>query len=197
VAAYLVTGGAGFVGSHLVEHLLQRGDRVRVLDDLSTGSCSNIPVTAEFIEADVTYHSIVQKVLEDMDGCFHLAAIASVEQCHREWLRGYQVNLTGTINVLDQARTARGGRSILVVYASSAAVYGNCGKARVSRRSAKRVRGRQSGLRISRPGCRCGVWRLVGRTALLQSLRAGAGSALAIFRRHLDLHRPPVVPQTG
>jgi UDP-glucose 4-epimerase len=127
MVCYLVTGGAGFVGSHLVENLLQRGHRVRVLDDLSTGSRGNLPAAAEFVEGDVTDGATVERAFEDIDGCFHLAATASVERCHREWLRSHQVNLTGTINILDQARRARADRPVPVVYASSAAVYGDCG----------------------------------------------------------------------
>jgi UDP-glucose 4-epimerase len=129
---YLVTGGAGFVGSHLVEDLLERGHRVRVLDDLSTGSRGNLAATVEFVEGDVTDGATVERTFEDIDGCFHLAATASVERCHREWLRSHQVNLTGTINVFDQARRVRADRPVPVVYASTAAVYGDCGVAGVS-----------------------------------------------------------------
>src|SRR4249920_1895883 len=123
---YLATGGAGFVGSHLVEGLLESGHRVRVLDDLSTGPRRNVPAAAEFVEGDVTDAQTVERAFSDIDGCFHLAAVASVERCHREWVRGHQVNLTGTINVFDQARRARPDRTVPVVYASSAAVYGDC-----------------------------------------------------------------------
>jgi UDP-glucose 4-epimerase len=126
MVSYLVTGGAGFVGSHLVENLLESGHRVRVLDDLSTGSLDNLPAAAEFVEGDITDAETVERAFEDIDGCFHLAATASVERCHREWLRSHQVNLTGTINIFDQARRVRAGRPIPVVYASSAAVYGDC-----------------------------------------------------------------------
>jgi UDP-glucose 4-epimerase len=123
---YLVTGGAGFVGSHLVENLLESGHRVRVLDDLSTGSLDNLPAAADFVEGDITDAETVERAFMGIDGCFHLAATASVERCHREWLRSHQVNLTGTINIFDQARRARADRPIPVVYASSAAVYGDC-----------------------------------------------------------------------
>src|SRR6266567_1670434 len=128
---YLVTGGAGFDGSHLIENLLQRGHRVRVLDDLSTGSRDNLPAAAEFVEGYVTDGATVQRAFEGIDGCFHLAAIASVELCRREWLRSHQVNLTGTINIFDQARRTGAARPVPVVYASSAAVYGDCGVAGV------------------------------------------------------------------
>jgi UDP-glucose 4-epimerase len=131
MARYLVTGGAGFVGSHLVEDLLERGHWVRVLDDLSTGSRRNVPAAAEFVEGDITDGETVERAVADIDGCFHLAATASVERCNREWVRSHQVNLTGTINVFDQARRAHAARPIPVVYASTAAVYGDCGVAGV------------------------------------------------------------------
>jgi len=127
MARFLVTGGAGFIGSHLVESLLNEGHAVRVLDDLSSGHRHNLSRQAEFTQADVTDPEAVDKALDEVDGCFHLAAIASVVRSHREWLRTHQVNLTGTINVFDQARPSRRRRKVPVVYASTAAVYGNCG----------------------------------------------------------------------
>ena len=127
MARYLVTGGAGFVGSHLVEALLDEGHTVRVLDDLSTGRRANLPLQLEPIVADVTDPTAVAEAFDGVDGCFHLAAIASVERSHRGWLRTHQVNLTGTISVFDQAaRQAQRRRVVPVVYASSAAVYGDC-----------------------------------------------------------------------
>lgn len=118
---YLLTGGCGFIGSHLAAALLSRGDRVRVLDDLSTGSRANLAPDAELIVGDVADPATVQQAMAGMDGCFHLAAIASVERGVHEWLLTHQVNLSGTIAVFDAARAAGG---IPVVYASSAAVYG-------------------------------------------------------------------------
>ena len=132
MATYLVTGGAGFVGSHLVEDLIEKGHQVRVLDNLSTGSRENVPPDLEFVTGDITDRETVERAFENVDGCFHLAAIASVERCHREWLRGHQVNLTGTINIFDCARRSRLGRAVPVVYASSAAVYGNPAMSRIS-----------------------------------------------------------------
>jgi UDP-glucose 4-epimerase len=127
MARFLVTGGAGFIGSHLIQALLDEGHMVRVLDDFSSGHRKNVPQQVELIEADVTDPVAVDRALDDIDGCFHLAAIASVARSHREWLRTHQVNLTGTINVFDQARPARRGREVPIVYASTAAIYGNCG----------------------------------------------------------------------
>jgi len=127
MARFLVTGGAGFIGSHLVDALLDEGHAVRVLDDLSSGHRNNLPKQVELTEADVTDPAAVERAFDGVDGCFHLAAIASVARSHREWLCTHQVNLTGTINVFDQARPSRHHREIPVVYASTAAIYGNCG----------------------------------------------------------------------
>jgi UDP-glucose 4-epimerase len=124
---FLVTGGAGFIGSHLVHALLEEGHAVRVLDDLSSGHRENLPQQVELAEADVTDPAAVESAIDDVDGCFHLAAIASVARSHRDWLRSHQVNLTGTINVFDRARPSRRRREVPVVYASTAAIYGNCG----------------------------------------------------------------------
>ena len=124
---FLVTGGAGFIGSHLVHALLEEGHAVRVLDDLSSGHRENLPQQVELAEADVTDPAAVESAIDDVDGCFHLAAIASVARSHLEWLHTHQVNLTGTINVFDRARPSRRRRELPVVYASTAAIYGNCG----------------------------------------------------------------------
>jgi len=127
MARFLVTGGAGFIGSHLVHALLDESHTVRILDDFSSGHRDNVPREVEITEADVTDPAAVDSALDDVDGCFHLAAIASVARSHCEWLHTHQVNLTGTINVFDQARPSRRGREVPIVYASTAAVYGNCG----------------------------------------------------------------------
>ena len=121
MTTWLVTGGAGFIGSHLCEALLARGDAVRVLDDLSTGKRENLPPPATLIEADVADPLAVREALRGVAGCFHLAAIASVERGINDWLGTHRANLTGTITVFDAARAAR----TPVVYASSAAVYGD------------------------------------------------------------------------
>jgi UDP-glucose 4-epimerase len=125
MARFLVTGGAGFVGSHLVDSLLKQGHLVRVLDDLSSGKRENLPQKVHFFHGDVTDPRAVEKAFEEIDACFHLAAIASVERSNREWLRTHEVNVAGTLNILDQARRFRHYRQIPVVYASSAAVYGD------------------------------------------------------------------------
>ena len=123
MSTWLVTGGAGFIGSHLCEALQQRGDTVRVLDDLSTGRRSNLPDGIAFIEGDVADAAAVAAAIDGVDGCFHLAAIASVEKGVTDWLGTHRTNLTGTITLFDSIR--RQGSRIPVVYASSAAVYGD------------------------------------------------------------------------
>jgi UDP-glucose 4-epimerase len=126
MARILVTGGAGFIGSHLVDALLKRGHAVRVLDDLSSGVRETLSPGIELMVGDVTNPRAVERAFQEIDICFHLAAIASVERSNREWLRTHEVNLTGTINIFDQARRQRPHREIPVVYASTAAVYGDC-----------------------------------------------------------------------
>ena len=121
---YLVTGGCGFIGSHLVDALDARGARLRVLDDLSTGHAERCPPGVELRRGSVADPDAVREAMAGVDGCFHLAAIASVERCTQDWLGAHRVNLGGTIAVLDAARRAL-PRSVPVVYASSSAVYGS------------------------------------------------------------------------
>ena len=127
MACFLVTGGAGFLGSHLVDALLSQGHLVRVLDDLSSGHRENLPRQIQFLPGDITDPTTVEEAFQGINGCFHLAAIASVVRSNREWLRTHEVNLTGTLNILNQARRLRHRREIPIVYASSAAIYGDCG----------------------------------------------------------------------
>jgi len=122
MATYLVTGGAGFIGSHLCDALIGRGDRVRVLDDLSTGKRSNLPQGAELMVGDVADPATVRDAVAGIDGCFHLAAIASVARGMDDWLGTHRTNLTGAVAIFDALRR----RQAKVVYASSAAVYGDC-----------------------------------------------------------------------
>jgi UDP-glucose 4-epimerase len=125
MARFLVTGGCGFIGSHLVQLLQKNGHSVKVLDDLSTGKKENINSDAVFIEGTVTDATTVQNAMKEIDGCFHLAAIASVQQSVEEWQHTHAVNLTGTINVFEYARKKYHGRPLPVLYVSSAAVYGD------------------------------------------------------------------------
>lgn len=124
MARFLVTGGCGFIGSHLCEALLAQGYGVHVLDDLSTGTLTNLAPGATLRIGSVEDPREVAMAMEGVDGCFHLAAIASVARCNGEWLASHRTNLSGAIAVLDAARGAAWSAPIPVVYASSAAVYG-------------------------------------------------------------------------
>jgi UDP-glucose 4-epimerase len=117
----LVTGGAGFIGSHVVERLLAREHLVRVVDDLSSGRRDNVPSGADLIEASVTDGQALHAALDGVDAVVHLAAIASVARSVEAPRETHAVNLAGTIGVGEAAARA-GVRK--VVYASSAAVYG-------------------------------------------------------------------------
>ena len=125
MATYLVTGGAGFIGSHLVDALLARGDGVRVLDDLSTGKRQNLPAGVELLLGDVADLALTKQAMAGCAGCFHLAAVASVQRGNEDWLGTHRSNQTGSIAVFEAARGADAGRPVPVVYASSAAVYGD------------------------------------------------------------------------
>ncbi len=125
MSVFVVTGGAGFIGSHLTDFLLAQGHGVRVIDDLSTGHRHNLGAGAHLTEADICDQGALRAALDGAAGCFHLAAIASVARGNEDWAGTHRVNLTGTIAVLDACRAAH----LPVVYASSAAVYGNIGDA--------------------------------------------------------------------
>ncbi|WP_158044218.1 NAD-dependent epimerase/dehydratase family protein [Skermanella pratensis] len=125
MAFWLVTGGCGFIGSHLVDALVARGDRVRVLDDLSTGRRSNLPPGVGLMVGDVADAAAVSRAMAGVDGCFHLAAVASVQRGNEDWLGTHRINLTGTVAVFDAARACNPCGPVPVVYASSAAVYGD------------------------------------------------------------------------
>ena len=105
MATWLVTGGCGFIGSHLVDSLLARGDDVRALDNLSTGKRDNIPPSVELRIGDVADPEAVRLALEGVDGCFHLAAVSAVQRCTEDWIGSHRTNLTGTITAI--SRTLR------------------------------------------------------------------------------------------
>jgi UDP-glucose 4-epimerase len=128
---YLVTGGAGFIGSHLADALLSEGHGVRVLDDLSTGRRDNLDPRCELRLGDVANADLVRAAMQGVAGCFHLAAVASVARSNEDWLGTHRINQTGTVAVLDAARRA----GTPVVYASSAAVYGDTGDGTAVRES--------------------------------------------------------------
>jgi UDP-glucose 4-epimerase len=122
---YLVTGGAGFIGSHIATALVERGDAVRVLDNLSTGARANLAHLSgkvEFVEGDVLDVHKLEQAVAGCDVVFHQAALASVPRSLKEPLATHAACATGTANVLDAARRAGVRR---VVYAGSSSAYGN------------------------------------------------------------------------
>ncbi|MDX2029792.1 MAG: SDR family oxidoreductase [Blastocatellia bacterium] len=122
---YLVTGGAGFIGSHITEALVKRGDRVRVLDNLMTGHRHNLAHLAdkiEFIEGDIRNPEATRAAMEGVQIVFHEAAIPSVPRSVSEPQLNHDANVNGTFNVLMAARDAGVKR---VVYAASSSAYGD------------------------------------------------------------------------
>lgn len=123
----IVTGGAGFIGSHLAEELAKRGYHVTILDDLSTGKVENIePLLAklnvEFIQGSIADIPLLQKLSQGVDYIFHQAAIPSVPRSIEQPLASHEANVTGTLNVL---LAARDNSVRKVIYASSSSVYGD------------------------------------------------------------------------
>jgi UDP-glucose 4-epimerase len=125
MALCLVTGGAGFIGSHLVDGLVEHGHQVRVLDDFSTGKTENLPANrdrVEVIRGSITDREAVTGAVRGATWVFHLAALPSVQRSVEEPLASHEVCATGTLNVLDAARQAGVRR---VVYAASSSAYGD------------------------------------------------------------------------
>jgi UDP-glucose 4-epimerase len=121
----LVTGGAGFIGSHLVAALLEEGHRVRVLDDLSTGKGANLDIDHPQLElqvGDVCNRPLLESCMDGVSAVAHLAAIASVQASVDDPVATHRINFGATLEVLEAARRLSTQR---VVFASSAAVYGN------------------------------------------------------------------------
>lgn len=122
----LVTGGAGFIGSHTVDLLLQQGKQVTVLDNFSSGKLENLDQNQEnltIVDGDVLDFELVQKLMEECDAVLHLAALASVPASIENPIYSMRVNTQGFLHVLQAAHKIK--HPIRVVYASSAAVYGN------------------------------------------------------------------------
>lgn len=122
---YLVTGGAGFIGSNICQQLLKRRESVRILDDFSTGKRENIvgfKDNVELVEGDLRDREIVKRAMAGVDFVLHQGALPSVERSIKDPLTTTQVNIMGTLNVLLAAREAKVKR---LVYASSSSVYGD------------------------------------------------------------------------
>jgi UDP-glucose 4-epimerase len=121
----LVTGGAGFIGSHIVRRLLADGARVRVLDNFATGKRSNVVEIAEqieLIEGDVRSYHIAREAVDGVDVIFHEAALPSVPRSIKDPITTHEVGVNGTLNILAAARDCGVTR---VIFASSSSIYGN------------------------------------------------------------------------
>lgn len=122
---YIVTGGAGFIGSHIVEELVSRGEDVIVIDNLCEGKLSNIKTfsgSIKFLKKDILDYSALLKAFRNVDSVLHQAALRSVPLSVKEPKRYNEVNIQGTLNVLEASRRCDVKR---VVFASSSSVYGN------------------------------------------------------------------------
>lgn len=119
---FLVTGGAGFIGSHLVDRLIAGGDRVVVLDDLSSGRRDSLAEGVSFVQGSILDADLVDRLAAGTDGIFHLAAQVSVQACIDDWIGAHRINLDGALTVFLAAQ--RNG-NIPTVFTSTAAIYGD------------------------------------------------------------------------
>ena len=135
MSLYLVTGGAGFIGSNIVQELLKRGEKVRILDNFSTGKRETITElkqiadslfqsqsNLEVVEGDIRSYHIVREAVDEVDYILHQAALPSVPRSVKDPITSNEVNVTGTLNILNAAKDAKVQR---IVYASSSSVYGD------------------------------------------------------------------------
>ncbi|MGH9355554.1 MAG: SDR family oxidoreductase [Terriglobia bacterium] len=125
MSLYLITGGSGFIGSHMVDELLRRGEKVRVLDNLSTGRKENLAHVKdriEFLELDIRELESIRAAFAGADYVIHLAALASVPRSVADPITSNSVNITGTLNVLVAARDANVKR---LVFSASSSAYGD------------------------------------------------------------------------
>ena len=121
---YVVTGGAGFIGSHITKNLVERGDIVTVIDNMNTGKEKNLESVIDkinFVKGDILDIDLLEDITKDADGVFHQAALASVQDSFDEPDKYHNVNVNGTENILKLSKKY----GFKVVYASSSSVYGN------------------------------------------------------------------------
>ena len=122
VATYLITGVAGFIGSHLAEALLARGDRVRGFDNFATGKPENIPAGVDFVEGDLADADAIARACIGVDAILHQGALPSVPRSVQDPRTSHRANIEGTFNLLEGARAAGVER---VLFAASSSAYGN------------------------------------------------------------------------
>ncbi len=201
---FLVTGGAGFIGSHLVDALIAEGHRVRVLDNLVNGHADQVHPKAELMVGDVTDFFTVNAAMKSIDGVFHLAALPRVPYSVEFPLESAKVNVNGTLNVFEAARKHKVKRLIL---SSTSSIYGN---------SQKRIQSPTDPIELLSPYA---LHKYIGEQMAKQyssvygletvCLRyfnvfgprmddeGGYGSVIAIFRKQLTLGVPLTVQGDG
>ena len=200
----LVTGGAGFIGSHLVRALLERGDRVRVLDNLSTGRQENLAgLDAELTAGDIRDLEAVRRAVRGVDQVFHLAAMISPAESMTDPLTCYSVNLSGSLNVLLAAKEAGVQGAVL---ASSAAIYGNA-EGSVTEDSPTRPRSPYGASKLAMEGAGQlfatayglpAVWlRFFNAYGPRQSPDSPYAAAIPIFTRRMLAGQAPVIDGDG
>ena len=193
---YLVTGGAGFIGSNTVDELVRRGHSVVVLDDLSAGKEENLAEVRNkitFIKGTITDIEIIRKAIFEADYVIHLAARTSVPFSMKDPVESNRINIDGTLNVLVAARDAKVKR---VVFAASSSAYGRNAHAAENRNHATlpdfALRRHQIRRRTLRPDLRPLLWPRKRLPPLLQYFRPAPGPQFAVLRRNGQiLHRLP------
>ena len=199
MANYLVTGGAGFIGSHLAEELLRRGHRVRIVDSLITGRRRNLEILkgAEFREGDLADAAVAERAVAGVDYVLHQAAIPSVPRSVKDPVTSNRANITSTLNVLVAARDAGVKR---VVYAGSSSAYGNTPtlpkREDMPTNPLSPLRAAETGGRAALPAVHVALRAGDRDDPLLQRLRAAAGSRLSVSRCHLAV-RDRAAAKTG
>ncbi len=118
---YLITGGAGFIGSHLSDALLSQDHHVTIIDNFSTGLKENVSDKVKIIDANIVDYPKWDNLLENCDGCYHLAAVASVAKCEKDHDLAHRTNVLGTLKVFEHATK----HHVPVVFTSSSAIYGD------------------------------------------------------------------------
>jgi UDP-glucose 4-epimerase len=121
---YVVTGGAGFIGSHLTEKLIEQGDQVTIIDNLNTGKEKNLEYVREkidFVKGDILDEKLINEITQGVNGVFHQAALASVQDSFTKPDKYHEVNVIGTRNIFESSKK----NNFKVVYASSSSIYGN------------------------------------------------------------------------
>ncbi len=206
MASTLVTGGAGFIGSHLVDALVRKGHSVRVLDDLSTGTLENladVKQRIEFVQGSVTDAAVVNRLAGGCSAIFHLAAVVSVPKSMEDPIGTHKVNADGVLNVVEAARRARAK----LVYSSSAAVYGDAAnppmkesdpKEPVSIYGAQKLYGEHAVLCAARTdGLRCAILRYFNVYGPRQDPSSPYSGVIAVFMVRAAASEPLVIHGDG